>query len=258
MEPAQFLPLSPPMPDLAGLRIVVTRAFHQAEELAHPLRELGAEVLLMPVIEIAPPLDPAPMREAAAQCDDYDWIVFGSANAVRAFAAELPSPPACQARIAAVGAATREIAERTGLAVEVMPESYVAESLVDALGARNLAGKRVLIPSAAVTRDVIPAALRKLGARVEVVEAYRNVLPSGAAERTAEVFRNPFPDWVIFASSSAVENAVKLIGIEDLERVRLATIGPVTTRTVRKHGLEVAVEAMPHTVEGLVKSLLLS
>ncbi len=240
------------MCSLSGLRIVVTRAVHQAEELAVPLRKLGAEVLLVPVIGIAPPLDPGPLREAFAERDEYDWIVFSSANAVHTFVAELPSPRSCAARIATVGAATRRVAEQNGLSVDVMPEKYVAESLIEALGAQNLTGKRVLIPSAAVTRDVIPAALRQLGARVEVVEAYRNVIPTGAVERVKEIFREPLPDWVTFASSSAVENTIQIAGITSLQRMKIASIGPVTTETLRHYALHAAAEANPHNIEGLV------
>jgi uroporphyrinogen III methyltransferase / synthase len=240
---------------LSGLRIVVTRASHQAEELAAPLRTLGADVLLVPVIDIAPPLDPTPLRQAVARCDEYDWIIFSSANAVNAFSAELAEPRACRARIAAVGAATREVAQQNGLAVEIVPEKYVAESLIEALRSESLAGKRILIPSAAVTRDVIPGALRKLGAHVDVVEAYRNVTPAGAAERAAEVFREPLPDWVTFASSSAVENTVRLVGAESLQRIKIATIGPVTSQSAEKNGLWVAAEANPHNVEGLVDAI---
>ena len=244
------------MRTLQGLKIVVTRAAHQAEELAGPLRELGAEVTLLPVIGIAAPADPAPLREAAAQCDEYDWIVFTSANAVASFAGELPVPRGeCAARVAAVGAATREAAEHDGFSVSVTPEKYVAECLVEALGSNDLAGKRILIPSAAVTRDVVPQALRKLGAKVDVVEAYRNEMPGGAGERVAQVFQEPYPDWVTFASSSSVDNLEKLAGRDALQRVKIATIGPVTSQTVQKHGLSVVAEAKTHTMEGLVEAI---
>ena len=244
------------MPNLSGLRIVVTRATHQSEELAAPLREAGANVLLVPVIAIAAPHDPAPLREAAAQCDQFDWIIFTSANAVNAFAAELPEPKsACQARIATIGPATRDAAERCGLLVSLVPPAYLAESLVDAFSAEDFEGKRVLIPSAAVRRDIVPEALRRSGAKVDVVEAYRNIIPSGAAERTAEVFRPPFPDWITFASSSAVENTVKLAGLDPLRNMKIASIGPVTSATIREHGLPVAAQARAHTVEGLLEAL---
>ena len=242
---------------LDGLRIVITRATHQAEELGALLRNEGAEVIYLPTVAIEPPPDPAPLREAAAQCDAYDWIVFTSANAVRAFAAELPGPRmTCRAHIAAIGASTAAEARAAGFSVSVTPEKYIAESLVDALGKEDLQGKRVLIPSAAVTRNVVPHALAELGASVEVVEAYRNVVPSGAASLAKEILRDPFPDWITFASSSALENLVALIGTEPLKSVPIASIGPITSASVRRHGLSVAAEAHVAGAEGILQAIL--
>jgi uroporphyrinogen-III synthase len=244
------------MRTLQGQRIVVTRAVHQAEELAAPLRELGAEVILLPVIGIAPPLNVDPLRQAAAHCNEYDWIIFTSANGLDAFVAELSdSPRVCKARIATVGAATREAAEECGFQVSITPQTYVAESLIEAFSGEDLKNRRVLIPSAAVTRDVVPRELRKCGAEVNVVEAYRNVIPPEAAVKAAGIFREPYPDWVLFASSSAVDNLVHLIGVDQLRDTRIGTIGPITSKTVCKHGLSVAAEAEAHTMEGLVDAL---
>lgn len=242
---------------LTGLRIVVTRAAHQAEELAGPLRDLGVEVILLPVIAIAPPGDREPLRRAAAQSNDYDWIIFTSMNAVRAFTAELAhSPEMCKARVAAIGAATRKAAEEQGFRVSITPEKYVAESLLKAFYGEPLKGSHILIPSAAVARDVVAQGLSSCGARVDVVEAYRNVLPAETASRAASVFQKPYPDWVTFASSSAVDNLVHLIGPDSLLHVRIASIGPITSDTVRKYGLEVAAEATVHSAEGLIAALL--
>ncbi|MBV9613657.1 MAG: uroporphyrinogen-III synthase [Acidobacteriaceae bacterium] len=247
------------MPALAGLRIVVTRAAHQAEELARPLRELGADVILLPVIGIAPPADPKLLEEAAAHANDYDWIVFTSANAIGAFVARLPlTPGECRARIATLGAATERAAQAEGFLVSLTPEDYIAESLLEAFHPEDLKGRRILIPSAAVTRDVVAPELRKRGAVVDVVEAYRNVLPSDATQRASEIFREPYPDWVTFASSSAVDHLVSLIGVETLRRVKIVSIGPVTSRTIQRYGLDPAAEASEHTVNGLVRSIQLA
>jgi uroporphyrinogen III methyltransferase / synthase len=244
------------MHSLEGLRVVVTRAAHQAEELAAPLRALKAEVIVLPIIGIAPPLDPQPMRQAAAHLNEYDWIIFTSANAVHAFTAQLPeSPGNLKARIATVGPSTRESAEQLGFRVSVTPSKYVAESLIEALSGEDLNHRKVLIPSAAVTRDLVPDTLRKRGAQVEVVEAYRNVIPPEAADTAAAVFREPYPDWVLFASSSAVDNLVKLIGAERLRRTKIATIGPITSKTVLDHALIVTSQAEVHTAEGLIDAL---
>ena len=210
-------------------------------------------MILLPAIGIVSPGDPEPLREAVAACGRYDWILFSSVNAVEAFACRLTVVP--RARIATVGEATRDAAERRGLRVSVTPDRYVAEALVDALGQEQLSGKRVLIPSAAVTRDVIAPALRKLGAQVDVVEAYRNEIPADTKDRAAKVFREPLPDWITFASSSAVTNLVSLVGVETLKRLKIASIGPATSATLREHGLEATTEASEHTTKGLVKAV---
>lgn len=244
------------MRSLENVRVVVTRAAHQAEELAGPLRLLGAEVILLPTIGIAPPADPEPLRQAAAHCNEYDWIVFTSANAIPAFADYLTHPAeTCKARVATIGVATRETAERYGFTISLTPEKYVAESLVDAFRAHALNGLRILLPSAAVTRDVIPAALRKRGAAVDIVEAYRNVIPPQAAQQAALVFREPFPDWVVFASSSAVANLARLIGTGPLRRVNIASIGPITSAAVRENCLEVLAEAAIQSIPSLVEAI---
>jgi uroporphyrinogen-III synthase len=242
------------MRTLRGLRIVVTRAAHQAEELAEPLRALGADVILLPVIGIATPLDPRPLHEAKKNANSYDWIIFTSANAVDAFAGQVERTG--NLRAATIGLATRKAAESAGFSVELMPEKYVAESLVEAFAGTDLSGCRILIPSAAVTRDVIPPALRNLGAHVDVVEAYRNVIPAEAANLTPQIFQPPYPDWVTFTSSSAVDHLMELTGREILRESRIATIGPVTSKTVRKYGLEVSAEAAIQSVEGIVEAVL--
>ena len=102
----------------------------------------------------------------------------------------------------------------------------------------------------------MPAALRLRGAHVDLVEAYRNLAPGEATARAKEVFREPYPDWVIFASPSAVENLVSILGSEPLSKVRIASIGPITSQAIRKHGLAVAIEPDEHTIPGLVRALI--
>ncbi len=239
------------MQPLAGSRIVVTRAAHQADELAEPLAALGAGVIVLPMIGITPPADPAPLAEAIALIDRYNWIVFTSANAVRA----LGPRPQCRSRIATVGAATREFAERSGWTVHITPETYVAEALIEALGAESLQGKRILIPAAAVTRDIVREELTCRGAIVDLVEAYRNVMPSEAPEMAKRIFQLPFPDWITFASSSAVENLARIVAVDTLRQSKIASIGPVTSKTLRENGLPVTAEAQPHTITGLVNAI---
>jgi uroporphyrinogen-III synthase len=236
---------------LEGLRIVVTRAAHQAESLAAPLRKLGAEIIFLPVIAIGPPADPGPLREAAQRAAEYDWIIFTSANAVEAIAPLLPTFP----RIAAIGPATRRAAEQYGFPVTLTPEKYNAESLVEAFGSERLEGRRILIPSSAIARDTVPSTLTARGAHVDVVEAYRNVIPPDAPHRAAEVFRDPLPGWVTFVSPSAVDNLIELTALDTLRQLKVATIGPTTSESARQHGLAVTAEASPSTVDGLVQAI---
>ena len=242
---------------LKGLRIVVTRAANQAEELARPLRDLGAEPVLVPMIAIAPPADPEPLRRAAERAAQggYDWIILTSANAVNALINQLQSLPPLAVRIAVIGESTKRVAEKRGLRVSLVPDQYVAESLLAAFEKEDLQGCRILIPSAKETRDVLPVALRQRGAAVDVVEAYRNILPEDAKVRASQVFREPYPDWVTFASSSAALNLAHVAGTNTLQVVKIASIGPITSRTVRELGLTVSAEAKESTIPGLVAAL---
>ncbi len=238
------------------MRVVVTRAVHQAEELARPLREQGAEVILLPLIGIAPPANPEPLRAAAAASNTYDWVLFTSANAVSAFANELRLVgQVCNARVAVIGSATRDAAQAHGFRVEVVPEDYVAESLIEAFGSEDVAAARILMPSAAITRDVAAPELRRRGAHVDVIEAYRNILPPEAPAQARAVFQPPYPDWVTFASSSAVTNIVKLVGTGILNKTMLASIGPVTSNTARQNALTITAEARNYSVDGLVDAI---
>ena len=242
---------------LQGVRIVVTRAAHQAEELGAALRHFGAEVICLPLIAILPPRDPEALARAAAEVDGYDTVVFTSANAVNRFMAARPAnAPLPRASIAAVGAATRRAAEDFGLRVTLTPSEYVAESLVEALGEGGWQGRQVLIPRAAAARDLVPDELRRRGAEVTVVEAYRNDLPPEAVAQASEIFRAPLPHWVLLASPSAVENLIRLISVFTLRQMRLGSIGPVTSAAIRAAGLPVAAEATPHTAAGLVAAVL--
>ena len=246
---------------MSGKRVVVTRAESQAGEFAARLRALGAEVIEFPVIEVRPAADYGPLDKAIERLEEYDWLVFTSVNGVRFFVERLDRSAKdwrnLRARLCAIGPATRAAVEALHLKVDIVPEAYVAESLVEAFAGVDLTGRRVLLPRAAVARDVVPVELAKRGATVEVVEAYRTAAPQNAAERAAEVFgRAPMPDWVTFTSSSTVRNLLAIVDAERLQGVRLASIGPVTTATLREHRLEPAVEADPYTTGGLIDAII--
>jgi uroporphyrinogen III methyltransferase/synthase len=244
---------------LFGKRIVVTRDRQQAADLAEPLEALGAEALLLPVLEIREAADHAPLDHAIANLDSYDWLIFTSVNGVRYFINHLDRSQrdlrALKARICAIGPATRAALEALHLKVDKMPEEYVAESLVKSFEGEDLSWRRILLPRAAVARDLVPAELRRRGATVDVVEAYRTVLPEDASARAREILARK-PDWITFTSSSTVINFLEAADREALAGVRIASIGPITSETVRAHDLAVDVEASPHTIPGLVSAIL--
>jgi uroporphyrinogen III methyltransferase/synthase len=243
---------------LFGQRIVVTRDRRQAMELAEPLEALGAETLLAPVIEIRAAEDTGPLDRAIERLSEYDWIIFTSVNGVRFLVERLDQSPrdlrALKAHLCAIGPATRAAVEALHLRVDKMPEEYVAESLLDAFAGEDLDGRKILLPRAAVARDLVPAELRKRGAIVDVVEAYRTVIPEHANARVREVLECK-PQWITFTSSSTVNHFVKLAGREAAQGMKIASIGPITSATAREHGLTVEVEASPHTIGGLVTAL---
>lgn len=246
---------------LSGRRVVVTRARAQAGRLSEALRALGAEAIEIPAIEIVPPASYGPLDGALTALSSYDWLIVTSANAVRAIAERAGLPEVrerfAHLRIAAVGSATAEALRRAGLTAALVPREYVAESLAAALHGEALRGKRVLLTRAELARDVVPDALRQAGAQVDVVDAYRNVMPESSVNALRDHYaRNPLPDAVTFTSSSTVAHFFALArraGVEiQPERLRSASIGPVTSATLREHGVEPAIEAAVHDVEGLV------
>jgi uroporphyrinogen III methyltransferase/synthase len=243
---------------LRGKRIVVTRDRRQAGEFAEQLEELGAETVFLPVIEIRDASTTAPMDAAIAKLETYDWLIFTSANGVRHFTERLDASPrdlrGLKARICVIGPGTKSAIEQLHVKVDRMPREYVAESLLESFAGEDLTGKRILLPRAAVARDVVPVELTKRGAIVEVVEAYRTEAPVDLKERAAEVMARR-PDWITFTSSSTVKNLVEAVGAEALKGVRLASIGPVTSKTLRELGLAPSVEGDPHTVEGLAAAI---
>jgi uroporphyrinogen III methyltransferase / synthase len=246
---------------LFGRRVVVTRAREQAEPLCSKLRALGAEAIEMPAIEIVPAAEYAPLDRAIEELASYDWLIFTSANGVRYFLDRLDLSRqdlrALRARICAIGEATKRAVEALHLKVDLIGEEYVAESLVAAFRGVDLTGKRILLPRAAVARDLLPRELRKLGADVDVVEAYRTIVPEDAARRATEIFGDSRrPDWIAFTSSSTVQNFVRTAGAKALAGVKIASIGPVTTASAKKLGLEVTVEAHTYTADGLLEAIL--
>jgi uroporphyrinogen III methyltransferase/synthase len=239
---------------LAGRRVVVTRAREQAHSLAARISALGAAVIELPTIEIRPPAETGPLDCAIANLPSYDWLIFTSANGVRAFIDRLPDLRALRGKICAIGPATRAAIEALHLKADLMGEEYVAESLVTAFAAHPMECKRVLLPRAAVARDLVPVELSKRGAKVDVVEAYRTVAPENLGARIRGAFERK-PDAITFTSSSTVKNFVAAGGADLLAGVDVVSIGPVTSQTARELGIAVTAQAGVYTVDGLVEVL---
>jgi uroporphyrinogen-III synthase len=251
------------MRSLSGVRILVGRARHQAGALSGELRKLGATVLEIPFIEIRKPRSFKPLDSALKSLAEYDWLILTSANGVEAMWERLARlrlrKNLKHLKIAAIGPATKKAIEQRGVKVDVVPKEYVAESVVRSLR-RRVKEKRVLLVRAKVARDVIPRELRRAGAQVRVVEAYETVTPRSSRTRLQSVLKNPRrrPHVVTFTSSSTVRNFVALIGarqIVGLDEIRLASIGPVTSSTLRERGLRVDIEAKEFTIPGLVAAI---
>lgn len=215
----------------------------------------------IPAIEIRPPRTFRPLDQALLALPKYDWLILTSVNGVEALRSRrkklgLPVQALRGLQLAAIGPATRAALEACGLRVRVMPREYVAEAVVRALR-RRVRGKRVLLVRAALARDVIPRRLRRAGARVDVVAAYQTVIPRGSAARIREAMKDARrrPDFITFTSSSTARNLVAILGLRNLAGVKLASIGPVTSATLRELGLRVHVEAKEYTMAGLVRAM---
>jgi uroporphyrinogen-III synthase len=272
---------------LSGVRALVGRARHQAGALSVELRKLGATVLEIPFIEIRKPRSFGPLDAALRNLGNYDWLILTSVNGVDAMWKRLPKlRPVNEGlghlRVAAIGPATKKAIEQRGVKVDVVPKEYVADSVVRSLR-RRVKEKRVLLVRAKVARDVIPRELRKAGALVDVVEAYETVVPRSSRTLLLAALRDQKrrPHVITFTSSSTVRNFVALLGGSrsaaralqtrgrgplrlslragprhtDSDEIRFASIGPVTSSTLRELGLPVDIQAKEFTIPGLVNAV---
>lgn len=255
---------------LAGCRVLVSRAKRQAGVLSSALRELGCQVIEVPFIQIRKPRSYQPLDTALRNLATYDWLILTSVNGAEALfermaRKRLHASVLAHCKVAAIGPATKRAIEQHGLQVTVTPKKYVAESVVSALH-RRVKGERVLLVRAKVARDVIPRELREAGARVDVVEAYETVAPKSSEKRLRTALASAKkPHAITFTSSSTVRNFVHLLGLSSArallrkpaphQGVHTASIGPVTSATLREFGLPVDIEAREYTIPGLVAAI---
>ena len=253
---------------LFGKRILVTRPKPQANDLVDRLEAMGAEAIEAPMIRIVPPEDFGPLDEACAHAGDYDWIIFSSANAVDAFVDRLLAGPADLralkgVRLCVVGPTTGDRLARFGLKVDLTPAEYRAEGIVRAvLESGDVKGRKILLPHADIGRDVVAEELRKQGADVTEVIAYRTLVAEPEREGEPDIYRMLLErriDVVTFTSASAVRNFVRVLGAEpaaDLLRTTVvASIGPVTAEAASQFNIQSTVVPANYTIPALVDAI---
>jgi uroporphyrinogen III methyltransferase / synthase len=248
-----------------GKCIINTRTRTQASELSVGLREMGAEVIEMPTIEIKPAKKGGRLDREIDKIDEYDWIVFTSPNGVESFFSRLVQKKAdvralSGAKIASIGPGTTAALWKFWVKADCTAEDSVAEGLVRALEPLGpWKGRKVLLPRAHDARDVLPDALRKWGARVSVVSAYTTTRPHNADRAVIDVVKNGKYDLITFSSSSTFENFASLFNKKEFGKIapslRAASIGPVTSGSIRARGITPKVEAKQHTIPGLVNAI---
>lgn len=248
---------------LLGKSIVVTRAREQASSLASLLTELGAEVIQFPTIDITPVTETAIIDQYVHKIKEYDWIIFTSVNGVRFFwerliTFKLDARVFAGVSIVAIGPATAEAIREKGIQPDFVPEEYIAESIADGLIEHGVKGKRILLPRAQEAREVLPNKLRKAGATVDIVPVYETRLAIKLQNNILQLLEQGALDCITFASSSTVENFFEHIPITVLKKYRLpkfATIGPVTSNTLKKHGFDYDIQPTKYTIPDLVNAI---
>jgi uroporphyrinogen III methyltransferase/synthase len=245
---------------LFGKRIVVTRARSQAASLSERLSASGADVLEMPATRIER-ADAGPLRVALSRISEYGWAIFTSQNAVRIFWDALRADgrdarSLASVKVAAIGPATASALLDCGLAVDVAPDRFVAEALLDELRLRrDVKGARVLYVAAEGAREALQDGLEELGAVVDHVVAYRSVPDGAGAAELRQRLLDDGADLVTFTSASSVNGFVAAVGADAARRVPAASIGPITSEVARAAGFEILVEASESTMNGLVDAI---
>ncbi len=249
---------------LTGKKILITRARDQSSEFATQLKRLGAEVIEFPTIEILPPTSWKEVDRAIDQLKSYDWAIFTSTNGVHIFWQRLIDqgknhPLLSSLKICAIGPATAKQLEEKGMRIDYIPKEFIAESILKGFEKMDLKGKRILLARAKEARDVLPKGLKKMGAEVDVVEAYRTVKPRGGAKRLKQLLTVDKPDVITFTSSSTVNHFAELIKKEELKKllegIAIACIGPITAQTARRWGMRVRIQPKQYTIPALVREI---
>ena len=251
---------------LLGRGVVITRAREQASSLVRLLEEEGACCLEFPTIDIRPLPDSGPIRQAIRDLAGYSWVVFTSVNGVEYFWSQIASMGLDSRifggiKVAAIGPATAESLKQRGIRPDLLPEKYVAESVVQGMLELGVRGEKVLLPRAETAREVLPESLRQAGASVDILPVYRTELSGGSPDEVAASLADGQVDYITFTSSSTVENFFQRIQPDELSKLgtgrpRLACIGPITSETLASFGFQADLVASEYTIPGLVEALI--
>ncbi len=247
---------------LFGKRILVTRTREQAGEFSEALRQSGAEPIEFPTIEVIPPDSWDAVDKAIEELATYDWIIFTSTNGVKFFIDRLYSlnrdiRELKGIKICAIGPKTSQAIKSLGIRVDMVPDKFIAEEVIEALGKNTISGGRFLLPRALVAREILPQEIQRLGGRIDVVPVYQTVRPVQDKEKIKDMIKSGGIDMVTFTSSSTVKNFTEIFG-KDADRLlnstAVACIGPVTAKTAKEKGLKVSVTAKDYTTAGLIEA----
>jgi uroporphyrinogen III methyltransferase/synthase len=259
---------SSPISRLVNKTVLVACSAQKAAGITASLRAMGANVLILPVLDIKEIVDKTELDKALRSLSDYGWIIFTSSNAVEFFMRRLnelriDKKSGIHPKICAIGPFTAVTIREYGWDVDLLPENFVAEGILKALekyhnGLQHIADCRILLPRAKEARDVLPDALIKTGAQVNIVPCYETVMP----ERDEDVIRqirSMQPDLMIFTSSKTIKNFIGILGpeygIKMLREATVAAIGPITANTAESFGKCVEILPLKNTIESLVEAI---
>lgn len=249
---------------LSNKTVVITRAEEQADTLADLLEQVGARVICFPTIEIGPPRSYGKLDSALRRLQDYDYLVFTSVNGVNAFVSrmqflKIKRALLCGVTIAALGEMTAQSLRMYGLTPGIVPAVFTSRHLADAFRGEQMRGKKVLLVRSDIAGDLLPRALKKMGASIEEVSGYRIRKPRVKAGAMKRLIEKRLVDCITFTSPSTFVNFMSLMkGVavkRFLKKITVAAIGPVTEQEIVKHGIKVNITASPHTIPGLARAI---
>ena len=248
---------------LFGKKIIVTRAREQASSLVEILEEEGAHVIEFPVIAITEPEDYSELDNAIKNIKKYNWIIFTSVNGVKFFLKRLRHHKKDVRilegiNICAIGPKTAKIFENFGIVPDFIPKKYQAEYIIEGMLKLGIKGKKFLLPRAKVARKILPQKIKEQGGEIDVVTVYETKMPDTNKSEVIELLKNKKIDYITFTSSSTVKNFVEMIEkkLDLLKNVKLVSIGPITSNTLRDYGLSPSIEAKKFTIEGIKEAIL--